>query len=54
MARVGEGSEDVFGVEKYSACRTEGVSDESAVDSVVEIEGSNFHKSREVYMMQRK
>lgn len=36
---VGEGGGDVFGGETYIACRTEGVNDESAVDSVVEIEG---------------
>jgi hypothetical protein len=36
---VGEGGGDVFGAETYIACRTEGVNDESAVDSVVEIEG---------------
>lgn len=36
---VGEGGGDDFGAETYIACRTEGVNDESAVDSVVEIEG---------------
>jgi hypothetical protein len=36
---VGEGGGDVFVAETYIACRTEGVNDESAVDSVVEIEG---------------
>lgn len=36
---VGEGGGDIFGAETYIACRTEGVNDESAVDSVVEIEG---------------
>jgi hypothetical protein len=36
---VGEGGGDVFGAETYIACRTEGVKDESAVDSVVEIDG---------------
>jgi hypothetical protein len=36
---VGEGGGDGFGAETYIACRTEGVNDESAVDSVVEIEG---------------
>ena len=35
---VGEGGGDVFGAETYIACRAEGVN-ESAVDSVVEIEG---------------
>ena len=36
---VGEDGGDVFGAETYIACRTEGENDESAVDSVVEIEG---------------
>ncbi len=36
---VGEGGGDVLGAETYIACRTEGGNDESAVDSVVEIEG---------------
>ena len=36
---VGEGGGDAFGAETYIACRTDGVNDESAVDSVVEIEG---------------
>ena len=36
---VGEGGGDVFGAETYIACRTEGANDDSAVDSVVEIEG---------------
>jgi hypothetical protein len=36
---VGEGGGDAFGGETYIACRTEGVNDESAVDSVVENEG---------------
>jgi hypothetical protein len=36
---VGEGGGDVFGAETYIACRTEGAKDDSAVESVVEIEG---------------
>jgi len=36
---VGKGGGDVFGVEIYIACQTEGANDKSAVDSVVEIEG---------------
>jgi hypothetical protein len=36
---VGEGGGDVFGWEMYIACRTEWVILESAVESVVEIEG---------------
>jgi hypothetical protein len=36
---VGEGGGDVLGAETYIACRTEGAKDDSAVESVVEIEG---------------
>ena len=36
---VGEGGVEVFGAETYIACRTEGVYDDSTVESVVEIEG---------------
>jgi hypothetical protein len=36
---VGEAGGDAFGAETYIACRTEDVKDESAVESVVEIEG---------------
>ena len=42
---VGEGGGDVFGAETYIACRTEGVN-ESAVDSVVEIEGYRLPRER--------
>jgi hypothetical protein len=36
---VGKGGGDIFGAETYIACRAEVVNNESAVDSVVEIEG---------------
>lgn len=36
---VGEGGGDDFGAETYIACRTEDAKDDSAVESVVEIEG---------------
>lgn len=42
---VGEGGGDVFGAETYIACRTEGAN-ESAVDSVVEIEGYRLPRER--------
>jgi len=40
---------DVFGVEIYIACQTEGANDKSAVDSVWRLKDSSFHESGEAY-----